>query len=217
MPKVGFSVEIERMKPYRIAVTMSIAAAMMCAHAEQLPGFYFGGGLGLPHYEDHAQEMEAALGSAGLLRLSDNRNEPGWKLFGGYRFNTYFGAEMGYADLTEEPQGVLLTAPFPGGPGRDARLSGMSLLGTVGYPILNDAYVFGKLGGFLWNADRVGLEQGLWTGLGGEGGLDLNFGVGASYEPFEHFRIRAEWERYDGLGDEETDVDFFSGGIQYDF
>jgi len=216
VPKVGFSVEIERMKPYRIAVTMLIAAAVTCAGAEQLPRLYFGGGLG-PHEEAGARGMEAALGSVRLPHLGDDRNEPGWKLFAGYRFNTYFGAELGYADLAEEPQRVFLSAPFPGLLGRDARLSGMSLLGTLGYPLASDGYVFGKFGGFLWDADRVGPAQGLWRGLGDEDGLDLNFGVGASYEPFEHFRIRAEWERYNDLGVEESDVDIFSGGIEYDF
>ncbi|MGQ0659145.1 MAG: outer membrane beta-barrel protein [Chromatiales bacterium] len=207
--------------PIRDLLAVMFAGASAAAWADEGPGFYVGGGLGLSHYEDEQAEIKAALGAAGLSGTVDTDNNAlGWKLFGGYRFNTYFGAELGYVDLGEESADILITGPILGSIDADAQVSGVSLTGTVGYPVVPQGYVFGKLGGFLWDSDVDGGATlgGSSLGLGDDDdGLDLTFGVGATYELVEHFKVRAEWERFNDLGDDGTDVDLFSGGIQYDF
>jgi len=201
------------------AVCASVVGTM--AWAGEGPGFYGGGSVGLSHYEDEEDKISAALGTAGLTGTVDtDSNDLGWKLFGGYRFTPYFGAEVEYIDLGEESADIAITAPIIGSINAAAEVSGVSLTGTAGYPIVPQGYVFGKLGGFIWDSNTRGGATlgGVPIGLGvDDNGVDLTFGLGATYELLEHVKVRAEWERFQSLGNDETDIDLFSGGIQYDF
>lgn len=192
------------------------------AFAGEEMGFYAGGSVGLSLYEDEEDDIAASMAAAGFSGSIDTDNtDLGWKLYGGFRFNPYFGTEIGYIDLGEQSVDVSLSSPLVGNVNATAEVNGVSLTGTAGYPILPQAYVFGKLGGYVWDSN---VDGGLSVGatpvvsLGDDdNGVDLTFGIGGTWELVEHVKVRAEWERFQGLGDEDTDVDLFSGGIQYDF
>jgi OOP family OmpA-OmpF porin len=178
------------------------------------PGFYGGGSVGLSHYEDEADDIDEAFTAAGFTAdVDSDTTDLGWKIFGGYRFTPNFGAEVGYIDLGEQSVDVDL-GPLLGTLSATNSISGVSLAGTAGYPVLPKAYMFGKLGGFIWDSSAEGSPVGLGDD---DNGVDLTFGIGGTYELVEHVKVRAEWERFQGLGDDDTDIDLFTGGIQYDF
>jgi OmpA-OmpF porin, OOP family len=204
--------------------TTSVMLALLqvsVASAGEGPGFYGGGSVGLAHYEDEEDEIRAAFAPT-VINVETDNNDLGWKIFGGYRFTPYFGAEVAFVDLGEESADVGIGAATINATNS---VSGVSLSGTAGYPIIPQAYVFGRMGAYIWDSsvDTEGnaLLNAIATANGavneGDNGVDLTFGLGATYELVEHVKVRADWERFNGLGEDETDIDLFSGGIQYDF
>ena len=80
--------------------------------------------------------------------------------------------------------------------------------------------VFGKLGFFRWDLESratVGGDSGSLD----DDGTDFTFGIGARYSLNENFAIRAEWELFNELGDEDTtgesDVNLLSAGVVFSF
>ncbi|MFO1435562.1 MAG: outer membrane beta-barrel protein [Gammaproteobacteria bacterium] len=209
---------------FRILATgLGLAAAflMPAAKADEEPGFYGGGSVGLSHHSDEADDIRAAFAPT-TIDIDTDTNDLGWKIFGGYRFNPYLGAEVEYVDLGEESVDVGLdTLKITA----TNSVSGVSLSGIAGYPVLPQAYVFGRLGAFIWdssadvkgNSFLTAIANGIGAIPAGDNDVDLTFGLGATYQLVDHVKVRADWERFQDLGQDSTDVDLFSGGIQYDF
>ncbi len=64
----------------------------------------------------------------------------------------------------------------------------LSIVPTL--PIGEDLALFGKLGGYFWDANYAGVSGGNWS-------TDMSFGLGASYRLFPSFGagVKAEWTR----------------------
>ncbi|MDP2788149.1 MAG: outer membrane beta-barrel protein [Pseudomonadota bacterium] len=191
-------------------------------------GWYAGVGVGSAQAKDlvSAAEFDAdLLADYGITATSTiDDSDTAWKLFAGYRFNKNLAVEGGYADLGKATFDSIVTS---GGGGRVSASWGAKAwsLAAVGIlPVTDQFEVFGKIGGYFYNADLSA------TGSGGGGtvsvsvdddGTGLLFGVGASYSFTKNIAVRAEWERYKDVGDENaigtSDVDMLSVGIQYKF
>jgi OOP family OmpA-OmpF porin len=197
------------------AMTLAFSTALFAGEG---PGFYGGGSVGLSLYEDEEDELNSLLTAAGIIgTVETDVTDLGWKIYGGYRFSPYFGAEVGYIDLGEASADIGSVSVSSG-------VSGVSIAGTAGYPVADRGYVFGKLGAFIWDASTETEGPALLLAVlpagvvsGDDNGVDLTFGVGGTFELVEHVKLRAEWEHFLGLGDPDTDIDLFSGGVQYDF
>ena len=123
-----------------------------------------------------------------------------WRIFGGYQFNRYFAAELGYHDLGE--------ASASAGASEG---TAWEILGVASYPFTNQFSVYGKLGGYRGDLEGPG---------GDESNTDLTYGVGLRYDFTPKVGVRGEWQRYSELGGGnvvETDVDVLSVGILYRF
>lgn len=208
-------------KLYWAAILIAGLVPAGTAVAGEGPGFYGGGSVGLAHYEDEEDEIRAAFAPT-AIRVDTDNNDLGWKIFGGYRFTPYFGAEVSFVDLGEQSADVGVgTASITA----TNSVSGVSMTGTAGYPVIPQGYVFGRLGAYVWDSSIDTTGNALLNAIAaangavdeGDNGVDLTFGLGATYELVEHVKVRADWERFNGLGEDETDIDLFSGGIQYDF
>ena len=158
----------------------------------------------------------------------------GWKLFGGYNFNQYFGAEFAYVDLGEVEAGVSRDQARKNGIALDAvnisgAIEGYTLAGVVRYPVSRQFEIFAKAGAFSWRVD-ANLDQGFFDGRrtyerGSPSykGISYVFGFGAEYDITENLSLRAEWERYgydfdkDKIKKTDGDVDFFSAAVVYAF
>lgn len=190
-----------------MSTLLVLMAVSSTAYTQEITdGFYLGGGAG------HTDQKDACDDIAGSCDDTDT----GWKLFVGYEFNPYFSIEGGYADLGEsDADTTVLGIPVSA----EAEVDGFFLAGLAAWPV-NDAFsIFGKLGLIAWDVD-VDASGGGVSVSDDESGTDVLFGIGAQYNFIDNFGIRAEWERYNSIGDSDignTDIDFISGSIIFLF
>ena len=161
-------------------------------------GWYAGGSLG---------QSKGDCGS-GFAGSSCDDSDTAFKIFGGYQFNKYLGAELGYAALGD------VKATFPTGDVTvEAKAWDVMAVGT--FPVADRFNVFGKLGWFRADSDASGLASGSDSSSG------LTYAIGAGYDFTRNFGLRAEWQRYTDVGGNnvggETDADVMSIGVVYRF
>lgn len=181
----------------------------------QEPGFYVGGSLGYANLDQDEAEMQSILTGNGLTGTVDVDDEDlGWKFFGGYNFNKYFGAEIGYMNLGSVDAAFNVTAPVAATGSADIDVDGFMAAGTLSYPINEFVDVSGKVGVYLWNADGT-VKVSTVSMSADDDDSDLLFGIGGKYHYTENITFRAEWERAFDVGD--SDLDLFSVGVQYNF
>ena len=168
----------------RMLASLFVAATLLAGSAAaQLrapdSGFYGGFGLG---------RTDSSQGGA-----IDNKDDA-WKLFGGYQFNRYFGAELGYTDLGK------VTLP---GVSLDSKAWHASAVGSL--PLAERFAFTGKLG-LAQTETRVG-------GFGSDHNTDPMYGLGLRYDFTRQIGIRGEWERFRVGGNPVTgksDTDLYS-------
>jgi len=155
------------------------------------------------------------------LDISCNKDEDdtGFKIFGGYQFNPNGAIEFGYVDLGKFKAS-----------GKDSSLGNVSLdwepsgftfavVGTL--PIGQNFGLMGKVGIFFWDMDLHARASSLGSGSDSDSGTDLTYGLGVKYDISKTFGVRAEWERFQDVGDSNTtgksDIDLFSVGVVFKF
>jgi len=167
----------------------ALVAISTPALSQQDTGWYAGLGLG------QSEANDACTGIAGP-GISCDEKDTYWKIFGGYQLNKNFGFELGYVQLGEA------TASFAGFGSASIEAKGFELLGVGTLPINQQFSVFGKLGFFRWDVD---FKDG--TGLVGnasDSGTDLTYGFGVQYSFTKNVALRAEWQRYNDVGEANT-------------
>jgi len=183
--------------PLRAVAALVLALSAPLAHAGQ---GYVGASAGGSRIE----------GEIDLIPLDGT--EPGFKLFGGYRFTPHFGVEAGYADLgsAEAGQGVVNV---------QAEVTGWNAEAVGVAPVGERFEVFGKAGLF-FAATALDSTGDLVPGVGQvpysttERDVDFTLGIGGAFK-FKHLAIRAELEYF---GSDALDqVYLISAGIEYRF
>jgi len=213
-------------------VVQSLVAMVLCGSSIAVMaadgGWYAGVGVGNAKYKDmpSAAEWDAALLSLGITSTSTvDDSDTAWKLFAGYRFNKNFALEGGYADLGEATWNSTVTVPAAGTVSASWKGKAWSLAAVGILPVSEQFEVFGKIGAHRWDVDLS------ITATGGgavaadsldDSGTGWLYGVGASYSFTKNMAVRAEWERYKDVGDEnntggQSDVDVWSLGLQFKF
>lgn len=141
------------------------------------PAWYIGAGAGVSYYDlDTAdRNMIPSITTSGF-----DSTGFGWKIFGGYRFNPYFGLEGSYADLGQSSGGLKYA------------VHSWNVAGVGRIPFGTGFYLQGKVGAAFTRTQSAPLGQ--TTGnvnyktnvlLGGGFGYDFPNGVGLLAE--------AEW------------------------
>ena len=112
-------------------------------------GFYIGGSIGYSNIFNDNDEID---GLNNFTITSDN-DELGWKLYGGYYLNKYFGAEVAMLDFGEGKIDLV----FPDGFIKNQKTSvdGFSISGIGKYPLTEELYIFGKVGVFFEEFESV--------------------------------------------------------------
>jgi len=113
------------------------------------------------------------------------------RLLGGYQFNQNIAAEFGYIDLGSVAGG-------------SAKGKAWDVVGVGTIPVGNRFGVYGKLG-FAWSEVKGNLPY--------ESGLELTYGVGASFDFSPTVAFRGEWQKYPDAGDGLADIDVLSIGV----
>jgi OmpA-OmpF porin, OOP family len=195
------------MRRDKLLIAAMLGAAVMAAPAVSLAqargdtGWYVGASVG-PSKVKHVD-------CAGFN--SCDTKDAAFRILGGYQINRNFAAELGYHDLGQ----VTFSAPGVSG---DIKTKAWELVGVGAYPFANQFSVYGKLGAY---RARSKLSASL-AGLGSpkETSADLTFGLGAQYDLTREAGVRAEWQRYRGVGGDtagESDVDAISIGLIWRF
>ena len=182
------------------------------AHAADTSGgrWYVGGGLGATTGLDLC--TAANPGFSTTPGTCDN-SQFAAKVFGGYKFNTYLGAEGALVYLgTASADGTYLGVPTTS----DVYSGGLELAGTGTLPITDKFGVLGKLGVLLW-----GVRSETGTGFDrDDSGASFAMGAGLKYDITDHVGVRFEWERFWQVGNStigQSDVDMFTVGGLYRF
>ncbi len=157
-------------------------------------GFYAGAGGGFTTV-DLCDDLRAV----GATNCDDE--DVGFKIFGGFKFNQYVAAEVGYADLGEVTASAL-------GISATAEVDGFQVAAVGSYPI-EQFSLLGKVGIYAWDG-----EISTTVGNFDDDGTDIMFGLGGAFRFTPEISVRGEWERFDIDGD---DIDFFSASFIYNF
>lgn len=170
-------------------ISISLCAPFAMASEDDGSGWYLGAGLGRGTVKDDH--------SGNGYTIERDTHDTGYKLFAGYRFNTYFGIEGSYTDFGKEEFDWRYSADESGAGKVSANAFAVSATGRL--PLGNDLALLGKLG--IARTQIKYRED--WSQPGYEEHIRLNrsttvplFGVGAEYAFGKKFSLRAEYEMY---------------------
>ena len=180
--------EMLQMKGLFSAMLFALVAVCTPSMAQD-SGWYAGVGLG-------SSKAKGACDGVTGPGISCDDTDMAYKIFGGYQINKNFAAEFGYTDLGKAEASV------SGFGSASIKATGFEVVGVGIMPINPQWSVYGKLGFFRWDAK---LDDG--TGLIGSAsasGTDLTYGVGVGWNLSKNVALRAEYQQYNNVGDEET-------------
>ena len=127
-------------------------------------------------------------------------DETGLGIFGGYRFDRNWAAELGYQDTGQSNINTT---------GVDTNAWELAGLGML--PLNERFDLFGKLGLYRGNVEGGGRD---------ETNTDLTFGFGAQYNVNPQLGLRVGWQRYADMGSDlgaGKDLDMWKVGVLYRF
>ncbi|MFW2457184.1 outer membrane beta-barrel protein [Methyloversatilis discipulorum] len=196
-------------------ISLAAALCVLAAPAVQAEGVYVTAALGQSRVDFGENEFNAGLGSLGINVTSSrvDENDTSYGLNLGYAFNPYLALELGYVDLGRVSYRGTSNL---GALALDIESHGWSASAVGSLPLNEQFSVFGRVGGVNAKVDVSGpggaLSDRSWGAL---------YGVGLDYAFTPSVGIRAEFTRYDSVGDKnktgEADVDNWSVGVLYRF
>ncbi len=155
------------------------------------------------------------LGPTVSTDVSDS--DTSFKIFGGYTVSENFSIEAGYVDFGEF--GVDYS---DGIDSLSDKVEATALyVAAVGSMPVGKAKLFGKLGLAQWDVDASVSSTFGVSGSASASGTDPVIGLGVKFDAADTVELRAEFERYKNVGDDdktgESDVDVLSVGAVMKF
>lgn len=188
------------MKKLHLICLASLAALGSTAIHAQNSGQYYGGiGAGQAESKfDHDRISNSLIGESLVgTSVTQNKNEPAYKVFGGYQFNPYFAVEGGYFNLGKfgfNGQTALLETL-----NGQFKVDGINL-DLVGSLPVNDQLSFLARMGVINGRSRDIFTHTVAGGLGNSNPSinkrDYKAGLGFSYKFSQSMTLRGEIERY---------------------
>lgn len=210
------------------AVALACALVPAAAHARPaLPAggeWYLGLTVGSSNVGDTPDVVPLAGTSAGVL-VSDER-DPGVKALAGYRFNRHLAIEGGYAWLGQFQFSNQASTPAAGALTADTRVIGLFLDAVGLLPLGRGVTALAKVGVVGSELRTVRTVTGAVTPAAGlsttayADEANLKYGLGLQIDLGARAAVRAEWERFVGLGSAQTgevDLDVYSIGLMLRF
>jgi OOP family OmpA-OmpF porin len=191
----------------RLLATSILTAALASGTAlAQTPppgvGPYVGGSIGMSDYS-----IDDCIGDC-------DKTDVGGKVFGGYMFTPYLGAELSYQSFGKAKVNV----PVAGfAVNAEAKSSGFGAFFVAQYPVENFR-LFGKVGfGWLDNEINVTVPT-VGAASDSDSSTEFAWGLGATYMFNKNFGIRGEYENFKySIQDIDDNITFWSIGLQYNF
>lgn len=164
-------------------------------HAATDNPWYVGARIGGTNYDS----FDGALDGA---ESNFERDDWGGGAFIGYNYNSWLGVEGGYTYLGQ--------ADFKNG-NSGFEVHGLDLVGKFTWSAAPSFDVFGKLGGYIFDADNGVNNQ-------DENGFSPTVGVGAEYFFNDDLSTRIEYQYYNQVGGSkpgESDIHFYGFSLVY--
>ncbi len=209
-------------------------AAAWAQPASAQSSWYLGASAGQSRVDASSGEIESGFLIDDSFTASGttlDKSDTGWKAYAGWRFNRFFGAEAGYADLgkasfnttiVSAPVGTVPAPPFAIHATAEAR--GVFLSALAHWPFADRFSVFAKAGVFRSEAKftEVIPATGVTRVSRTERRTEANYGAGLQWQLLPAVALRLEWERFKDVGQgiggrEGRDVDFASAGLMVSF
>jgi OOP family OmpA-OmpF porin len=191
------------------AAATAFAGSALAQGATQETGAYAGLSIG--------QTKGTCTGTAAGASCDDS--DMAWKIFGGYQFMRFLGAEIAYTDLGKVKSSASATAfGLTASSSAETKLNAWEIVAVGSYPIGTSGFApYAKLGFYRGEAKTSSSTS--VTGLptvstsSKETQNDFTGGLGVRYDITRNFAVRAEWQRYNG----DADLDVYSIGAMYKF
>jgi len=179
-------------------------------------GWYIGGNIGTSIANiDEAKITQNLISPT----YTDDNNDIGLKIFGGYRLNEYFAIEGGFFNLGE----FNYTLSTPTGVAHGGIKASGIYLDTIAFlPIQENFWAFAKVGAtYTYTQDSFNSSGSLYLteSFPKKEGLNYKFGAGVEYAINDKVAVRLEVERY-RVADaacNDGDIDVVSVGVTYKF
>ena len=209
-----------------IALALGSLAALAAplAGAQEATGWYAGANVGRSAATIDDARITSGLANQGLggIAISNDDRATGYKVFGGYQFNPWFGIEGGFVDLGNF--GYRASTVPAGTLSGDMGVKGfnLDLVGTL--PLGGGWSALGRVGATSMRAsDSFAATGAVRTPYAdahpSQRSNGFKAGVGVSYAFTPSLSVRLEAERYrlkDAVGN-RGDVDLLSVGLVYRF
>jgi len=168
-------------------------------------GFYVLGSIGRSNIGANNTAVDNYNLSHGFASsfTATNDHDTGYKAQLGYRFGTW-AIEGGYTDLGRSGFTSTTDLGTYAGDFR-AKLGNLDLVGM--FPAGQHFILLAKVGGYYWESTSNMPSPAGGTMSVDDNGWDFKFGAGVQYNFNEHFGLRAEFERFNGVGDSNTSGD----------
>jgi OmpA-OmpF porin, OOP family len=196
----------------QLVIATVLALCSVAAQAQAMnPGdsqFYVGIGGGATKMNGYCEAVNATAGFAGTC----DESTTGFKAFGDYKLNRYFGLEAGFSNFGEaSAAGTIGSTPVV------SRWRGYGIdLSAIGFLPLGEHFeLFAKGGVAFWD-----IKATLPTSTSREAndsGLSGVAGAGAIWWLFPQVGLRVQYERFQKVGDDsvqvQTNVDYVSVNV----
>lgn len=179
-------------------------------------GWYMGGNVGISTANIDEDKITQNLTNHSY---SDDEQDLGYKLFGGYQFNKNFALEGGYFNLGKFDYSLSTPSGTLDG---NIKVKGLNLDAVAILPITEEFSAFARIGAnYAQSKDSFGTTGNISISDNSPKKNDLNykFGAGLQYAVNDALALRVEAERYrinDAVGN-DGDIDLFSIGLIYKF
>ena len=184
-----------------LATTLGFAAPVM-AQDINLAGGYVGASVGMTDYS-----FDECIGDC-------DKTDIGGKIFGGYMFTPYIGAEISYNSFGKAKVNVPVGFTSVNA---ELKSSGFGAFLVGQYPIDNWR-LFGKLG-FAWLDNELSVTApGFGAADQSDSSTEFAWGLGATYMFTKNLGVRGEYENFKySFEDVSDNITMWSIGLQYNF
>jgi OOP family OmpA-OmpF porin len=161
--------------------------------------YYLGGGVGQSRSKIHVDRVAAGVLGAGISAPAFERDDrdTGYKLFGGYQFNPYFGLEGGYFSLGRFAFNSTLVPP--GTLAGQMKIMGLDVDAVGTWPMTPSFALLGRVGAQYAKVRDTFSGTGSAAGIAGnpsKRALNFKLGLGLQYEITRSVLLRGEVEHF---------------------
>ncbi len=188
------------MRSMIVAATLGLALAAGPAMAEtDAGGFYIGAGVG--QFNVEIDDLED------LTDQDFDSDDTSLKIFGGWRFNPFIGAELAYIDFGGPEDTINIGGTDVS---TEVEIKGFApyLVGTLPLGIFE---LFAKVGYYFYDVDVSA------SGFGSESESDedLVYGAGVGLVLFDHLNVRLEYEIIDISDVDDANAAWLTGAWRF--